>query len=143
MNYIESGKSQGAKLVCGGNRIQRDGFFVETTVFADVTDEMTIAKEEIFGPVMCIMKFSDINDAVKRANNSRYGLAAGVITKDLNSAVKVSNALQSGIVWVNCWIKMEPSCPFGGFKESGIGREQGEKSLEGYLESKTVVMAIE
>ena len=140
MNYIESGKKEGAKLVCGGNKIDRDGYFVETTIFADVTNDMTIAKEEIFGPVMSIIKFSDVDEAVKLANDSKYGLAAGVITKDLNTAINVSNKLQAGIVWVNTWISMNPSTPFGGFKESGMGREQGEKSLDGYLESKTIVI---
>ena len=125
LNYIEQGKKEGARLVCGGNRIDRDGYFVETTIFADVTDEMTIAKEEIFGPVMCIMKFSEIDEAIARANDSRYGLASGVMTSDINSAMKVSNALKSGRVWVNCWLENQPSTPFGGFKESGIGRELG------------------
>ena len=93
LNYIETGKKEGARLVCGGKRIDRDGFFVETTIFADVTDDMTIAKEEIFGPVMSIMKFSDVNEAIERANDSRYGLASGLVTQNLNQAIKVSNAL--------------------------------------------------
>ena len=143
LNYIETGKKEGARLVCGGKRIDRDGFFVETTIFADVTDDMTIAKEEIFGPVMSIMKFSDVNEAIERANDSRYGLASGLVTQNLNQAIKVSNALQSGQVWVNCWLGLQPSTPFGGFKESGIGRELGEKSLDGYLESKTVIIKTE
>ena len=143
LNYIESGKKEGARLVCGGTKIDRYGYFVETTIFADVTDDMTIAKEEIFGPVMSILRFSDVNDVISRANNSRYGLASGVVTQNLNSAIKVSNALQSGQVWVNHWMGMQPSTPFGGFKESGIGREMGEKSLDGYLESKSVIIKTE
>ena len=101
---------------------------------------MTIAREEIFGPVMSIIKFKTIEEAIKRANNTRYGLVSGVVTQSLDSAVKVSNAMQSGQVFVNCWAAMQPSTPFGGFKESGFGRELGQKSLDGYLETKTVII---
>jgi len=101
---------------------------------------MIIAKEEIFGPVMCIMKFKTIEEAIERANNTRYGLASGVMTTNLNSAIQVSNAMQAGMVYVNCWGAHQPSTPFGGFKESGIGRELGELSLHGYLEPKTVII---
>jgi aldehyde dehydrogenase (NAD+) len=140
LNYIETGKKEGAKLLCGGNRINRPGYFVETTIFADVTDDMTIAKEEIFGPVMSIMKFKTVDEAIKRANASRYGLVSGVCTQSLDSAMKVSNAMKSGHVYVNCWAAIQPTTPFGGFKESGIGRELGQMSLDGYTENKTVII---
>jgi len=140
LNYIKIGKEGGAKLLCGGNRIDRDGFFVETTVFADVTDDMVIAKEEIFGPVMSILKFKTIDEALERANNSWSGLSSGVVTQSLASAVKVSEALKSGQVYVNCWAANQASTPFGGFKESGFGRELGQKGLDGYLETKCVII---
>lgn len=96
LNYIETGKKEGAKLLCGGNRIDRKGYFLETTIFADVTDDMTIAREEIFGPVMSIIKFKTIDEAISRANNSPYGLVSGVVTQSLDSAIKVSNKMKSG-----------------------------------------------
>ena len=124
----------------GGSRKGSKGFFVEPTVFADVKDDMTIAKEEIFGPVMSIMKFKDIDEVIARANNSNYGLGAGVVTKDLNKALKISNALRAGTVYVNCYDVFDANTPFGGYKDSGIGRELGEYGLHNYLETKTVVM---
>ena len=140
LNYIDLGQKEGAKLLCGGKRINRKGYFVETTIFADVTDDMTIAKEEIFGPVMSIMKFKTIDEAIERANASQYGLVSGVVTQSLDSAIKVSNKMKSGQVYVNCWAANQPSTPFGGYKESGIGRELGQKSLDGYLETKCVLI---
>lgn len=140
LGFIEQGKKEGAKLLTGGNRVGNKGFFVESTVFADVQDEMTIAKEEIFGPVMSIMKFKDIDEVIARANNSNYGLGAGVVTKDLNKALKISNALRAGTVYVNCYDVFDANTPFGGYKDSGIGRELGEYGLHNYLETKTVVM---
>lgn len=126
--------------MCGGKRLDRKGYFVDTTIFADVTDDMTIAKEEIFGPVMSIMKFKDIDEVISRANASKYGLVGGVVTQSLDSAVKISNKMKAGQVYVNCWAANQPSTPFGGFKESGIGRELGQKSLDGYLETKAVMI---
>ena len=140
MSYIESGKADGAKLMCGGKRIGEEGYFVEPTVFADVTDDMKICREEIFGPVLSITKFSDIDDALVRANNNPYGLAAAVFTKDMSKAVKVTNKLRAGTVWVNCHTVLDIVAPFGGFKESGIGRECGEYAIEEYCEVKTVFM---
>jgi aldehyde dehydrogenase (NAD+) len=96
LNYIKKGKKEGAKLLAGGKRIGNKGYFVETTVFADVTDDMTIAKEEIFGPVMSILKFKTIDEVIQRANSSNYGLVSGVVTQSLNSATKISNAMKSG-----------------------------------------------
>lgn len=140
LNYIEIGQKEGATLQCGGKRLDRNGYFVDTTIFSDVTDDMTIAKEEIFGPVMSIMKFKDIDEVISRANASKYGLVSGVVTQSLQSAIKISNKMKSGQVYVNCWAAIQPSTPFGGFKESGIGRELGQKSLDGYLETKAVMI---
>lgn len=140
MNYIDVGKKEGAKLVTGGNRKGDKGWFVEPTVFTDVQDDMTIAKEEIFGPVMAIMKFSSVDEVIQRANNSNYGLGAGIVTKNIDNANKLANALRVGTVYVNCYDIFTANTPFGGFKDSGIGRELGEHGLHNYLESKTVVV---
>lgn len=140
MNYIDIGKKEGAKLVTGGKRVGTKGWFVEPTVFADVNDNMTIAKEEIFGPVMSILKFKTVDEVIKRANDSHYGLGAGVVTKSIDTALKVSNALRAGTVYVNCYDVFDANTPFGGFKDSGVGRELGEYGLRNYLETKTVIM---
>merc|ERR1719265_546025 len=130
LGYISEGKKAGAKCVAGGEREGTKGFFVQPTVFTEVTDDMKIAKEEIFGPVMSIIKFKDVDDVIKRANNSKYGLAAGVCTRDVGTALKISNRLRAGTVWVNCYDAFDAACPFGGFKSSGHGRELGEYGLE-------------
>ncbi|XP_002736989.1 aldehyde dehydrogenase 1A1-like [Saccoglossus kowalevskii] len=142
LELIESGKKEGAKLECGGGRHGDKGCFIESTVFSDVKDDMRIAKEEIFGPVQQIMKFKTIEEVIERANNTHYGLAAGVFTKDIDKALTISNALQAGTVWVNCWDAVKPNAPFGGFKMSGNGRELGEYGLEEYTEIKTVTVKL-
>jgi aldehyde dehydrogenase (NAD+) len=124
----------------GGARHGKKGWFIEPTVFADVQDNMTIAREEIFGPVMSIMRFKDINEVIDRANNSEYGLAAGIVTKDIGNAIKLSNGIRAGTVYVNCYDAFDSTTPFGGFKDSGVGRELGEAGLRNYLESKTVII---
>jgi len=124
----------------GGKRHGTKGYFVEPTVFADVQDNMTIAKEEIFGPVMSILKFKDADEVIQRANASNYGLGAGLITKSVDNAIKISNGLRAGTIYVNCYDAFDASAPFGGFKDSGIGRELGEAGLRNYLESKTVII---
>jgi aldehyde dehydrogenase (NAD+) len=139
-HYIEKGKSEGAKVEIGGNVINRTGHFVEPTIFSNVDDNMTIAREEIFGPVVSVLKFKTIDEVIKRANSSSYGLAAGIITQDINKALKISNALRSGTVWINCYNAFGVNTPFGGFKDSGIGRELGEYGLKNYTEVKTVVI---
>ncbi|KAK7866620.1 hypothetical protein R5R35_010446 [Gryllus longicercus] len=138
LNLIESGKKEGAKLQCGGQRFGKQGFFIQPTVFSDVSDEMRIAKEEIFGPVQSIIKFRTLDEVIDRANKTTYGLAAGIITKSLDSALVFAQAVQAGSVWVNCYDAVVPQAPFGGFKQSGQGRELGEDSLKEYLEIKTV-----
>lgn len=140
MNYIDIGKKEGAKLVTGGKRVGNKGWFIEPTVFSDVNDDMTIAKEEIFGPVMSILKFKTVDEVIQRANNSNYGLGAGLVTKNIDNAIKVSNALRAGTVYVNCYDVFDANTPFGGFKDSGVGRELGEAGLKNYLESKTVII---
>lgn len=142
LDLIESGKKEGAKLHCGGRAWGNKGFFIEPTVFSDVKDDMRIAKEEIFGPVQQIMKFKTVDEVIKRANNTTYGLAAGVFTKDLDKALTFATALQAGVVWVNCYSALSSQCPFGGFKMSGNGREMGEYGLHEYTEVKTVTIKV-
>lgn len=143
MSYINKGKSEGAKLLFGGERAGDKGYFIQPTVFGDVTDEMTIAKEEIFGPVMSILKFKDYDEVIERANNSEYGLAAGVCTRDIGLALKTMTDVQAGTVWINCYDVFSYNTPFGGFKQSGHGRELGEYALELYTEVKTVIVPLD
>ena len=140
LGFIEAGKKEGAKLLTGGKRHGTKGYFVEPTVFADVQDDMKIAREEIFGPVLSILKFKNVDEVIKRANDSAYGLGAGVCTKSVDNAIKISNGLRAGTVYVNCYDVFDPAAPFGGFKDSGLGRELGESGLRNYLESKTVII---
>jgi len=142
LGLIESGKKEGAKLQCGGERFGKVGYFVKPTIFADVKDNMRIAKEEIFGPVMQILKFKSMEEVLERANNTTYGLAAGVFTQDINKALTFAQGAQAGSVWVNCWDALTPHTPFGGFKQSGNGRELGEDALKEYSEIKTVTIKI-
>merc|ERR1712117_172567 len=142
LGYVESGKQQGAKLLTGGSQYGDKGYFIQPTVFGDVMDDMTICKEEIFGPVQSIQKVKNMDDAIARANKNNYGLAAAVFTQDVGKAMYVSNALRAGTVWVNTYNTLSNAAPFGGFKESGIGREGGQYGLENYTEVKTVTIAI-
>ncbi|XP_053276720.1 aldehyde dehydrogenase 1A1 isoform X1 [Pleuronectes platessa] len=142
MELIESGKSEGATLECGGSAWGQQGLFIQPTVFSNVTDDMRIAKEEIFGPVQQIMCFRSVHEVIQRANDTHYGLAAGVFTNDIDKALTVSSALQAGMVWVNCYNAMSAQCPFGGFKMSGNGREMGEYALQEYTEVKAVTIKI-
>jgi acyl-CoA reductase-like NAD-dependent aldehyde dehydrogenase len=143
LSLIESGKKEGAKLECGGNRFGNKGFFVEPTIFSNVQDNMRIAKEEIFGPVMSVFKFDTLEEGIKRANATTYGLAAGIITNDINKALKFMQSAQAGSVWVNCYDIPVNQGSFGGYKESGQGRELGEASLKEYLEIKTITIQLE
>jgi len=142
LTYVDYGKQDGAKLEVGGKRIGTVGYFVEPTVFSNVTDNMRIAKDEIFGPVQCIMKFKTMDEAIERANQTSYGLAAGVLTKNIDTAFTFINAAEAGSVWVNCYNTLFSNVPFGGYKESGIGRELGEEGLNLYLETKTVAIKL-
>lgn len=142
LGYIDAGKTDGAKLLTGGGRCGTKGYFIQPTIFEGVKDEMKIAKEEIFGPVMSIMKFKDIDDVITRGNKTMFGLAAAVWTRDIKKALKVSHGLRAGTVWVNCYDVFDSAAPFGGYKMSGIGRELGEYALELYSEVKTVTVAL-
>ncbi|XP_050403716.1 retinal dehydrogenase 2 isoform X2 [Patella vulgata] len=142
LELIESGKKEGAKVECGGEKMGDKGYYIQPTVFSNVQDNMRIAKEEIFGPVQQILKFSDEDEVIERANNTQYGLGAAVFTNDINRALKFANSLQAGSVWINCNLAITPQAPFGGFKMSGIGREYSEYGLQEYLEVKNVVIKI-
>jgi aldehyde dehydrogenase (NAD+) len=139
MGYVESGRNERATLACGGNRIGNRGYFIQPTVFADVQDDMQIAKEEIFGPVMSIISFKSLDEVIARANRTKYGLAAAVWTRDIKKALAVANGVRAGTVWVNCYNVMDTRSPFGGFKQSGIGRELGEYGLQQYTQVKSVI----
>jgi aldehyde dehydrogenase (NAD+) len=143
LSYIEKGKSQGARCVSGGERFGNKGYFIKPTVFADVKDSMAIATDEIFGPVMQVLKFKDVQEVIDRANTTDYGLAAAVWTRDIGKAHAIANKVRAGTVWVNCYDVFDAAAPFGGFKTSGIGRELGEKALDNYTELKTVTVALD
>ncbi|KAL7836309.1 hypothetical protein AOLI_G00275930 [Acnodon oligacanthus] len=142
LELIESGRREGARLECGGGPWGQKGLYIQPTVFSEVTDNMKIAKEEIFGPVQLILRFKSMEEVIQRANHSQYGLAAGVFTTDINKALTISSALQTGTVWVNCYNAVSVQAPFGGFKMSGSGRELGEYCLQDYTEVKTVTVKI-
>ena len=146
MGYIEAGRRDGAKLVAGGERVRVDGRgnFVTATVFSDVDPAMTIAREEIFGPVATVIPFDDVDDAVAKANDSLYGLAAGVWTRDIGKAHRMASEIDAGTVWVNTYNQYAPGSPFGGYKESGFGRDLGfQSALEKYTQLKSVWVALD
>ncbi|KAL3654075.1 hypothetical protein CASFOL_003756 [Castilleja foliolosa] len=139
LKYIKYGNESGATLETGGDRLGTKGYYIQPTVFSNVKDDMLIATDEIFGPVQTILKFKELGDVIKRANNTRYGLAAGVFTHKLDTANTLTRALRAGTVWINCFDTFDAAIPFGGYKMSGIGREKGEYSLKNYLQVKAVV----
>jgi aldehyde dehydrogenase (NAD+) len=142
LGYVDLGKKQGAELVAGGRRFGDRGFFVEPTVFDRVRDDMAIAKDEIFGPVVSVLPFAGVDEVIRRANSTYYGLAAAVWTRDLEKAHLFAREVKAGTVWVNCYHVVDTSTPFGGFKMSGQGRENGEAALEHYTEVKTVTIKL-
>ena len=145
-NYLQQGQLEGATLLCGGvtpgDALLEQGYFIRPSVFAGVENGMTIAQEEIFGPVVAILSFTDEAEAIRLSNDTIYGLSAGVWTSDLKRAHRVTNALRAGTVWVNCFGKSDPALPFGGYKQSGYGRDQGLEAAKAYTQSKTVWVAI-
>lgn len=142
LSYIETGTREGAKLLCGGCRETMPeyakGAYVQATIFTDCTDEMSIVREEIFGPVMSILTFAEEQEVIERANNSEYGLAAGVVTENLSQAHRVIHQLEAGICWINTWGESPAQMPVGGYKQSGVGRENGVTTLENYTQLKSV-----
>ncbi len=142
LSYVDIGRKQGAKLVTGGGRKGDRGYFVEPTIFDQVKDEMQIAQDEIFGPVVTVLPFKGVDEVIERANRTYYGLAAAVWTKDIDKAHRYARDVKAGTVWVNCYHVVDTSTPFGGFKMSGQGRENGESALEHYTELKTVTIKL-
>ena len=146
MGYIEKGKAEGATLLTGGTTLQPDdapnGYFVAPTIFTDCSDDMTICREEIFGPVMSILTFKDEDEVIGRANNTPLGLAAGIMTKDVQRAHRVIHQLKAGICWVNNYGASPAEMPVGGYKLSGIGRENGIETLDQYTQTKSVYMGM-
>ena len=142
LGYVDLGTKQGAKVVVGGKRFGAKGYFVEPTIFDNVKDDMAIAKDEIFGPVVSVLPFKDVNDMIKRANDTTYGLAAAVWTKNIDKAHLYAREVKAGTIWVNCYHIVDTTTPFGGFKQSGQGRENGEAVLDHYTELKTVTIKL-
>ncbi len=130
MGYIDSGRSEGATVHLGGERIGSEGYFIAPTIFTDTKPDMRIVKEEIFGPVGVVIKFEDEEDVIHKANDTMYGLAAAVFSQNINRALQTAHKLRAGTAWVNCVNMIHTNVPFGGFKQSGIGRELGEYALE-------------
>jgi aldehyde dehydrogenase (NAD+) len=142
LSYVDLGQKQGARLLTGGRRAGERGFFVEPTIFDNVQDNMAIARDEIFGPVVSVLPFKKVDEVIQRANDTSYGLAAAIWTKDLDKAHLFARRVKAGTVWVNCYHVVDTTTPFGGFKMSGQGRENGEAALEHYTELKTVTIKL-
>ncbi|MGR5145308.1 betaine-aldehyde dehydrogenase [Photobacterium alginatilyticum] len=146
LGFIQAGKESGARLICGGERVTANGldkgYFVQPTIFADCTDDMPQVQEEIFGPVMSVLRFSDENEVIQRANATQYGLAAGLFTQNLSRAHRVISQIEAGICWVNTWGGSPAEMPVGGYKQSGIGRENGIETLNHYTQNKSVMIEL-
>jgi phenylacetaldehyde dehydrogenase len=139
LGYVNSGLEDGATVITGGHRIGNEGFFMAPTIFTGTTPQMRVEVEEIFGPVLVAIPFDSMEDVVPKANDTPYGLAAGVFTRDVSKAFQTANALRAGTVWINTWNVLDAALPFGGYKQSGWGREMGHEVLRNYLETKTVI----
>lgn len=141
-DFLKSGQNEGAKALSGGGRAGESGYFIEPTVLVDTNPNMRVVREEIFGPVVVASPFDDIEDLVAQANNSNYGLASGIWTSDLSKAHRIAHRLKAGTVWVNCYNVFDAALPFGGYKESGWGREMGAEVLNNYTEVKAVTIKL-
>ncbi|KAH6778311.1 aldehyde dehydrogenase 2C4, partial [Perilla frutescens var. frutescens] len=142
LSYIELGKKEGATLLAGGKPLDRKGYYIEPTIFTNVTDDMSIANDEIFGPVMSVMKFESVEEVIKRANNTKYGLAAGIMTNNLNIANTISRSIKAGTIWINCYFAFDNDLPVGGYKRSGFGKDMGMDALHKYFQLKSIAMPI-
>jgi phenylacetaldehyde dehydrogenase len=144
LGYIAKGKQEGAKVAHGGQAAQVNGkgWFVQPTIFTGATNDMTIAREEIFGPVLTVIPFDTPEEALRLANDTPYGLAAGVYSNDIGKAHRFARGLKAGTVWVNMYNFYDPGVPFGGYKQSGFGRELGEAAIDGYTQTKSVWIAL-
>jgi phenylacetaldehyde dehydrogenase len=139
LGYLSSGLDAGAHAPAGGGRVGSRGYFVQPTVLTDTTPDMNVVREEIFGPVVCAIPFRSEEDVIDSGNDTNYGLASGIWTRDINKAHRTARRLRAGTVWINCYSVFDAAMPFGGYKESGWGREMGHNALENYLETKSVV----
>jgi aldehyde dehydrogenase (NAD+) len=140
LSYIELGQKEGARLLFGGKRLGTKGYYIEPAVFADVTDDMRFGREEIFGPVLSVFKFSDYDEVVRRANDTEYGLAAAVQTQSIQLYTAIAKRIRAGQIYINGYDYIDATTPFGGFKASGMGRELGKEGLKAYLETKTILI---
>ena len=141
LKHIDLARQEGARVVAGGERLEGDGFFVQPTVLADVNHEMTVSREEVFGPVLSVIPFTDEDAMIELANDSVYGLAASLWTNDLSKAMNLVPRIEAGTVWVNAHVLLDPNMPFGGVKQSGMGREFGRTVIEAYTELKSVCIS--
>jgi phenylacetaldehyde dehydrogenase len=142
LGYMQSGKESGAQAAVGGDRLGDRGYFVQPTVLTDTSPDMKVEREEIFGPVVCAIPFDSPDEIIAPANDTNYGLAAGVFTRDISKAHRTAKRLRAGTVWINTYHVFDAAMPFGGYKESGWGREMGHAVLNNYLETKSVVTAL-
>ena len=146
MKYLDLARQEGASVLLGGEASARpgcdNGYFIEPTILGEVTNTMQIAREEIFGPVMCCIRFKDEEEAVKIANDTRYGLGAGIFTENLRRGIRISKQIQAGIVYINTYRQVSYMSPFGGYKQSGVGRENGLEAIREYMQTKSVWISL-
>lgn len=143
LDYVENARKNGGKIEFGGKRLENDGYFIQPTVFSNVTDDMEIVQEEIFGPIQVILRFKTLDEIVERVNRTRFGLTAGVVTQNLNKAMYLTRRFDAGTAWINTWNAFVPQAPYGGFKESGNGKDLGWAAIKPYLETKTVSLQLD